>query len=123
MLRCTIALQQRNPAMKTRSANPMAVPLPGLAAIKAWGRIAQGLTQMNLAAAEVIWQRSTMMALGAMSAPEAARMWLEKPTAFATAAEKAMTAAARGGDALAVTAAALRPYRRRTTANARRLRR
>lgn len=109
--------------MKIRSANPVAVPVPGLAAMQAWGRIAEGFTQMNLAAAEVIWQRSAMMAFGAMSAPEAARMWLEKPTAFAAAAEKAMAAAARGGDALAVTAAALRPYRRHATANARRLRR
>jgi hypothetical protein len=97
--------------------------LPGLATIEAWGRLARGVTQMNLAAAEVIWQRSAMLASGAMSAPEAARMWLEKPATFAAAAEKAVTAAVRGGDALAVTSAALRPYRSRATANARRLRR
>lgn len=109
--------------MKKRSANPLAIAMPDIAAMQAWGRVAQGLMHMNIAAAEVIWQRSAMMALGAMSAPEAARMWLEKPTAFATAAEKAMVAAARGGDALAVTSAALRPYRHRATANARRLRR
>ena len=96
-----------------------AVPL----ALTAWNRIGLGIVQMNLAAAEVIWRRSVMMAQGGLPLSEATKMVLEKSSTFATAAERAMVAAARGSNPAAVTAAALHPYRRRTTANARRLRR
>ena len=91
-------------------------------AMNAWSRVSVAYTRMTLSSAEVIARRSTMMMTGGMSAPEAAKMWLEKPATFATAAERAMVAAVRGGDAAAVTAAALRPYKTKTAANARRLR-
>lgn len=91
-------------------------------AMNAWSRIATAYARMNLSAGEVIARRSTMMLTGAMSAPEATKMMLEKPATFATAAQRAMAAAARGGNAATVTEAALRPYKTKTAANARRLR-
>ena len=94
-----------------------------LAVANTWMRVGAAFAQMNLSAAEVIGRRTVMMMTGMMSAPEAAKMVLEKPVAFAAAAEKAMVAAARGGDAARVTVAALKPYKTKTAANARRLRR
>jgi hypothetical protein len=91
-------------------------------AFQAWGRMATAYTQMSFAAAEVIARRTRMMADGSMTAPEAARMVLEKPAAFAEAAQKAAMAAVSGKDAVAVTSAALKPIRSKTRANARRLR-
>lgn len=88
----------------------------------AMGRLAQANAMLGLSAAEVVWRRSAMMATGAMSGPEATRMFMEKPTAFADAAQKAAMAAVRGGDAVSVASAAIRPLRRKTQANARRLR-
>ena len=106
----------------SKPTNPSVAALPGLAAATAWGRVATGMARMNLAAAEVVLRRTTMIATGSLSAPEAAKMVLEKHTAFAAAAEKAAMAALRGGDAAAVASAALRPLQRRASANARRLR-
>lgn len=97
-------------------------PVALWSALNAWARVNTAYTRMNLSAAEVIARRSAMMMTGAMSAPEMAKMLLEKPATFAAAAERAMTAAVRGGDAATVTAAALRPYKTKTAANARRLR-
>jgi hypothetical protein len=91
-------------------------------AMQAWGRMAAAYTQMSFAAAEVIAKRTRMMASGSMTAPEAARMVLEKPAAFAEAAQKATMAAVSGKDAVAVATAAVRPIRTKTRANARRLR-
>ena len=94
----------------------------GYAAWMAWARLGAASTKMALSASEVVWRRSMMMAQGAMSAPEAARMVMEKPAAFALAAQRAATAAAQGGDMAKVATAALKPIGARTAANARRLR-
>ena len=102
--------------------DPLAGMRAGMKAYAAWSRFASTFGRMQMSAAEVIARRTTMMAQGAMSQPEAVRMLLEKPATFAFAAEKAMTAAARGGDAMTVANAALRPIGRKTAANARRLR-
>ena len=66
------------------------------------------------------------LALSATQGPhvtrEATRMVLEKPPAFAAAANAAWIAAARGHHFHEVLAAALRPLRAKTTSNASRLR-
>lgn len=86
-------------------------------------KFATAYSAMQLSAAEVIARRTMMMASGAMSAPEAVGMVLEKATTFATATERAAMAAARGADPLRIASAALRPYGSKTRANARKLRR
>lgn len=101
----------------------MLYTVSGMKALEAWGRVAGAYARLTVASAEVIARRSAMMAQGAMSAPEAAQMMMEKPAAFATSAQRAVVAAARGGDAAAITAAALRPLKSKAAANARRLRR
>ncbi|MBP7000537.1 hypothetical protein [Amaricoccus sp.] len=67
-------------------------------------------------------RRTMAMASGTMTPHEAVAMFMEKPAAFATAAEKAAVAAARGGDAARIASAALRPYGVKTRSNVRRLR-
>ena len=94
-----------------------------LDAYMAWVRVGLAVGRTNLAAAEVIARRSAMMASGAMSGPEAARMLVEKPAAFAAAAQRAAVAAASGSDPARIAEAALRPLRAKAAANARRLRR
>lgn len=86
------------------------------------GRLAHAVTLMSLAASEVVFRRCTMMAHGGMSGAEATRMFMEKPAAFAQSAQGAAMAAVRGGDAVSVASAALRPLRKSASANARRLR-
>ncbi len=93
-----------------------------LDAFAAWGNFASAYTRMNLAASEVILRRTQRMALGAMTPHEAMAMVLEKPTALAAATERAAVAAARGGDAATIAAAALRPYGAKTRSNVRKLR-
>ena len=75
------------------------------------------------AAAEVVWWRSLRIAMGNLSPQEATRMMMEKPAAFAEAAEKAARAAASQKDPAEVAAALITPLDRRTNANAKRLRR
>ncbi len=94
----------------------------GFRAMRAWTKYGTAYTQMLMSANEVILRRTHQMATGAMTGPEAAGMVTEKVTAMATAAEKAAVAAARGGSALAIATAALRPYGTKTRSNARRLR-
>lgn len=91
-------------------------------AYMAWARLAGVWGRMSMAAGEVIVRRTAMIARGTMSGPEAAKMMMEKPAAFAEAAQRAAVAAARGGDATRVAAAALRPIGAKAAANARRLR-
>jgi hypothetical protein len=86
-----------------------------------WQRAALDYTQMCVFASQVIWQRSAEMALGTMSAREATRMILEKPAAFAQASQKAALAGVSGKGAAGVAAAAIRPIRSKTRANAKRL--
>lgn len=93
-----------------------------LQTLKDWSDFSLAYTRMNLAAAEVIMRRTQRMAIGAMTPPEAFAMVLEKPTAFASAAERATVAAARGGDAVKIASAALKPFGVKTRSNVRRLR-
>lgn len=99
----------------SRTSNP-------LSTMMAWGHFSQAYARMALSACEVVWRRTTAMANGTMTPREAVVMVMEKPTAFATSAERAAVAAARGGDAARIATAALRPYGARTRSNARRLR-
>lgn len=87
-----------------------------------WAKFANSYSEMSMHASEVILRRTMKIASGSMSQPEAIAMVMEKPTAFANATERATVAAARGGDALAIANAALRPYRTKTRSNARMLR-
>ena len=98
-------------------------PVPWLDATNASMRFTIAYSQMCFAAAEVMMRRTLMVSRGAMTAPEAVGMTLEKASAFTLAAEKAAVAAAGGADPLKVASAALRPIRSRTRSNARRLRR
>ena len=92
-------------------------------AVSAWMRFAVAYSQMVTAAAEVIFRRSLRMSQGAMTAPEAVGMVMEKATAFAAATEGAAVAAATGADPARIASAALRPIRTRTRSNVRKYRR
>ncbi len=94
-----------------------------LKANRAMMELAMAYQAMTIAAGEVILRRTFQMATGAMSPPDAAAMILEKGSVFALAAEKAVVAAAKGGDPVRVARAALHPYGVKTKANVRRLRR
>ena len=78
---------------------------------------------MSMAASEVILRRSMRMSQGAMTAPEAIGMVMEKATAFAAATERAAVAAATGADPAQIATAALRPIRAKTRSNVRKYRR
>jgi hypothetical protein len=97
-------------------------PAATLRAMAAWTEVATAWTRMSLAAGEVIVRRSQRMATGSMSPPEAMGMVMEKATAFASSAERAAVAAARGGDPAQIARAALRPYGAKTRSNVRKLR-
>ncbi len=88
-----------------------------------WMKYAIAYSQMSMAAGEVIMRRSLRMSQGAMTAPEALGMVMEKATAFTAAAERAAVAAASGGDAAKIAHAALKPIRAKTRSNARKYRR
>ncbi|MFT4012922.1 MAG: antibiotic ABC transporter [Paracoccus sp. (in: a-proteobacteria)] len=82
----------------------------------------QQVSQMALEAQMVIAMRTAgMMGLIHQDAGEPHRMFLEKADAASEAVQSALRAAGRGRRADEVMAAALRPYRRRTKANVRRL--
>lgn len=87
-----------------------------------WNDFVLAYARMNVAAAEVILRRTQRMASGAMTPHEALAMVLEKPTAFASAAERATVMAAKGGDAVQIASAALKPFGVKTRSNVRRLR-
>lgn len=92
-------------------------------AATAWMNFSFAYGQMCMASAEVIGRRCLRMAQGAMTAPEAVGMVLEKATAFATATERAAVAAATGADPVKIASAALLPYSTKTRSNVRLLRR
>lgn len=89
----------------------------------AWTRNSMALWRLAADASEVVFRRSLRMTLGAMSAPEAMAMVMEKPAAFAATAEKFTLAVATGADPARIAAAAIRPVSRKVRANVRRLRR
>ncbi|MER2508820.1 MAG: hypothetical protein ABTQ27_08675 [Amaricoccus sp.] len=90
--------------------------------LNSWVKLTTACVDISLNASEVIFRRTMKIASGEMSRPEAVAMVLEKATAFASATERATVAAARGGDAIGIASAALKPYRTKTRSNARRLR-
>ncbi len=90
--------------------------------IKAWIRFAIAYQEMSFAAGEVILRRTLRMSQGTMTGPEAVAMVMEKPSAFAVAAQRAAIATARGANPLAIASAALQPIRAKTRSNARKLR-
>ncbi len=87
-----------------------------------WRKAAIEEQEMWAAASEVIWLRSWQMLTGTMTTVEAARMVVEKPLAFARAAQEVGEAVVTGQDPGAVTRAAVGPLRTEARANARRLR-
>ena len=72
------------------------------------------MTELAVASWETVWHRTAMMMTGECSTAEYQRMVIEKMTALQLAGAAMMT----GGDAESV----LRPFHKRATANARRLR-
>lgn len=84
-------------------------------------RLMMNTWQMWYSAATVIQVRVIQMALGTMRPEEAARMVFEKPTAFATGAERAMRAMAGGKGYTAASLAMLAPVSSRAGSNAKRL--
>lgn len=88
-----------------------------------WHRTAVAWQQMWIAASEVIWRRSFRMMTGTMTATEANRMVVEKPVAFALAAQQAALAAMAGQSGARQAGRAIAPVRQKARANARRLRR
>ncbi|MDV7144540.1 antifreeze protein [Tropicimonas sp. TH_r6] len=87
-----------------------------------WQKAAIEEQEMWAAASEVIWLRGWQMLTGTMTSHEATRMLVEKPLAFARAAQDAGEAVVTGRDPVAVTRAAVGPLRSEARANARRLR-
>ncbi|WP_018000002.1 hypothetical protein [Paracoccus sp. N5] len=69
----------------------------------------------------IAWRTAGMMGLVRQDAEEPQRMVIEKANAASEAMHAALRAAGRGERADKVMAAALRPYRRRTKANVKRL--
>jgi hypothetical protein len=77
---------------------------------------------MAIAAGEVFFRRSLMMASGSRSVPNAGNVVPKKPTTLAEAAGEATTALVKGEDPVGVATAALEPYGTRTAANVQELR-
>lgn len=87
-----------------------------------WMELGKYVTEMNMAAAEVISRRVMQMSQGTMSGTEAMGMLFEKSTAFAAASEGAAAAAAGGKDAVGIATAAIKPLHTKARSNATRLR-
>ncbi len=90
-------------------------------AASAWQRNAMAMTQMMVTASTVIQIRMMQMSLGLMRPEEAARMVMEKPSAFAKSAEMSVRAMAANRGFATVALAAMKPVGAKTRANARRL--
>lgn len=85
-------------------------------------QLATAYQTMAIAAGEVFFRRSLMIAGGSTDAPDVLSMVIEKTTTFVDAAEGAIIALVNGEDPVAVATAALEPYGTRTAANVRELR-
>ncbi len=90
-------------------------------AAEVWQKTALTGTQMMIATGTVMQIRMMQMAMGTMRPDEASRMMLEKPAAFARAAEKSSVALMRNQGLAAATLAGMRPIGTTARANARRL--
>ena len=97
-------------------------PMAYSKAFLTWQKASLAYSRMWLSASEVIWTRTAMMARGTMTRREATRMFFEKPSAFAKAAEKGATALASRGGTAAAALASIRPIESKARSNARRLR-
>ncbi|ANT63623.1 MULTISPECIES: hypothetical protein [Roseobacteraceae] len=86
-----------------------------------WHEAAMAGTEVMISAATVVQLRTMQMATGAMAPAEAARMIVEKPSAFASASENYLRALASNRGYAAATLAGLAPYQSATSANAKRL--
>lgn len=94
---------------------------PFFEAAATWQRVAMAQMQMMYTASTVIQIRVMQMGLGIMRPDEAARMVLEKPTAFAKSTEMSMRALARNRGYAAAALEAMKPVGAKTKSNARRL--
>ena len=94
----------------------------GLNGTQSLMRFATAYQTMAIAAGEVFFRRSLMMASGSMSVPDAVNMVAEKATTLAEAAAESTTALVKGEDPVGVATAALEPYGTRTAANVQELR-
>ncbi len=90
--------------------------------VMAWWNIATTMQDISMSATEVIWRRSVMMATGSMSQSEAFGMFDEKSSALLESWSKAATAQIQNAPPTKVLGAALKPFSKKTSANARRLR-
>jgi flagellar biosynthesis/type III secretory pathway ATPase len=89
----------------------------GLNGMRSLTRFATAYQTMAVAAGEVFFRRSLMMASGSMSVPDAVNMVAEKAATLTEAAAEATNALVKGEDPIGVAAAALEPYGTRTAAN------
>lgn len=96
-------------------------PIACFRMMQAWFDFAASAQSMAQNASFVILRRSMMMAEGKMRPAEAIRMTMEKPVAFAAAAQSAALAAVNGKGAPQIASAALKPIARKAQSNARRL--
>lgn len=87
-----------------------------------WFGLSTDLAQIGLNAAEVIARRVGLMATGALTAPEAVEMTMEKGVAFAVAQQNAMMSMARGEAPAVAMRAMAEPYLGATGRNVKRLR-
>jgi hypothetical protein len=94
----------------------------GFDGVRSLVQFAVAYQSMALAAGEIVFRRSMMMASGSFGVTDAVDLVVEKATTFAEAAGEATTALVRGEDAGGVATAALEPYAERTTENLRELR-
>ncbi|MEO4044563.1 hypothetical protein AAFN47_23415 [Hoeflea sp. CAU 1731] len=89
----------------------------------AWSRLTTAYMSLALASQEVVWRRSIKLANGSLTPVEFTRMFFEKPSAFAKAAERVATAAAARKGPVYVAEALVGPIGAEAKRNARRLRR
>lgn len=101
----------------------MALKTYGSTGFDGWPNAVFAWQRMWMSAAEVIWWRSMQMALGTMTQTESTNMVMEKPVAFAKAAQQAALAAATGKTPAHVAVAGIKPVSRKARSNASRLRR
>jgi len=94
----------------------------GLEGTRPLMQFAAAYQTMAIAAGEVFFRRSLLIASGTTGAPDAVSLMVEKTTTFAEAAGEAIAALVNGEDPVAVATAALEPYGTRTAANVRDLR-
>jgi hypothetical protein len=94
----------------------------GLDGMRSMIQFATAYQTMAIAAGEVFFRRSLLIASGSMDATDAVNMVVEKATTFAEAAGETTAAMLKGEDPVGVATAALEPYGTITAANVRELR-